>query len=35
MKIKWTEESLNQLTNIEAYMAKDSPARAVRFVVGR
>ena len=24
MKIKWTEESLDQLTNIEAYIAKDA-----------
>lgn len=32
MKIRWTEESLNQLTNIETYIAKDSPARAVHFV---
>jgi len=32
MKIKWTEESLDQLANIEAYIAKDSPARAVHFV---
>jgi len=32
MKIKWTEECLDQLTNIEAYIAKDSPMRAVHFV---
>ena len=32
MKIRWTEESLDQSTNIEAYIAKDSPARAVHFV---
>jgi len=32
VKIKWTEESLDQLLNIEAYIAKDSPARAVHFV---
>jgi len=32
MKIKWTEESLDQLADIEVYIAKDSPARAVHFV---
>lgn len=32
MKIKWTEESLDQLTDIEAYIAKDSPVRAAHFV---
>jgi addiction module RelE/StbE family toxin len=32
MKIRWTQEALEQLTAIEDYIAKDSPERAARFV---
>ena len=32
MKIIWSKESLNQLTEIERYIAKDSPERAERFI---
>jgi plasmid stabilization system protein ParE len=32
MKILWTRESLNQLIEIEEFIAKDSAERAVQFV---
>ena len=32
MKIVWTLEALNQLTEIEDYISKDSPKRAALFV---
>ncbi len=32
MKILWTRESLNRLTEIEEFIAKDNAERAVRFV---
>ena len=32
MKIKWTQEALEQLIEIEDFISKDSPERAVRFV---
>ena len=32
MKIRWTHEALNQLIEIEDYISKDSPARAIQFV---
>jgi addiction module RelE/StbE family toxin len=32
MKIIWTQEALEQLTEIEDYISKDSPERATRFV---
>jgi addiction module RelE/StbE family toxin len=32
MKIKWTHEALEQLTEIEDFIAKDSPERAAVFV---
>ena len=32
MKIRWTHESLDQLIEIEDYISKDSPARAIHFV---
>ena len=32
MKIRWTHEALNQLIEIEDYILKDSPARAIQFV---
>ncbi len=32
MKIKWTHESLERLIEIEAFIAIDSPERAVKFV---
>ncbi len=32
MKIRWTHEALDQLIEIEDYISKDSPARAIQFV---
>ena len=32
MKIRWTHEALERLIEIEEYISKDSPARAVQFV---
>ncbi len=32
MKIHWTRESLRQLTEIEAFIAKDNAERAAKFV---
>ncbi len=32
MKIFWTQESLDQLFDIEEYISRDSPERAARFV---
>lgn len=32
MRIVWTREAAEQLGEIEAYIARDSPERAVRFV---
>ena len=32
MKLKWTDEALAQLIEIEEFIAKDSPARAAIFV---
>jgi toxin ParE1/3/4 len=32
MKIKWTHEALEKLIEIEDFISKDSPERAVRFV---
>lgn len=32
MKIIWTKESLNRLIEIEEYISKDSPERAVKFI---
>ena len=32
MKIKWTNEALEQLMEIEEYISKDSPERAAVFV---
>jgi addiction module RelE/StbE family toxin len=32
MKIIWTKEALEKLTEIEDYISKDSPVRAARFV---
>jgi toxin ParE1/3/4 len=32
MKIRWTHEALERLIEIEDYIAKDSPGRAVKFV---
>ena len=32
MKIKWTQEALDRLIEIEEYISKDSPSRAVQFV---
>jgi toxin ParE1/3/4 len=32
MKIRWTHEALNQLIEIEDYISKDSPVRAIQFV---
>jgi len=31
MKIKWTQEALDRLIEIEEYISKDSPSRAVQF----
>lgn len=32
MKIHWTDESLNRLTEIEAFIAKDNAERAAKYV---
>ena len=32
MKIIWTQESLDRLTEIEDYISKDSPDRAFKFI---
>ena len=32
MKIKWSHEALERLIEIEDYISKDSPARAIQFV---
>jgi toxin ParE1/3/4 len=32
MKIRWSHEALERLIEIEAYISKDSPARAIQFV---
>ncbi|TFG90230.1 MAG: type II toxin-antitoxin system RelE/ParE family toxin [Syntrophobacterales bacterium] len=32
MKIIWTQEALERLTEIEDYISKDNPERAARFV---
>ena len=32
MKLVWTQEALNKLIEIEEYISKDSPARAIKFV---
>jgi toxin ParE1/3/4 len=32
MKIKWTHEAVEQVIEIEDYISKDSPARAIQFV---
>ena len=32
MKIKWSHEALERLIEIEEYISKDSPARAIQFV---
>ncbi|MBN2107065.1 MAG: type II toxin-antitoxin system RelE/ParE family toxin [Deltaproteobacteria bacterium] len=32
MKIKWSHEALERLIEIEEYISKDSPARAIEFV---
>ena len=32
MQIRWTREALERLTEIEDYITKDSPDRAIRFV---
>jgi toxin ParE1/3/4 len=32
MKIKWTHEALERLTEIEAFISTDSPERAIKFV---
>ena len=32
MKIRWTHEALERLIEIEDYISKDSPGRAVQFV---
>ncbi len=32
MKIRWTHEALERLIEIEEYISKDSPGRAVQFV---
>ena len=32
MKIKWTHEALDRLIEIEEYISKDSPSRAVQFM---
>lgn len=31
MVIRWTRESLERLAEIEAYISKDSPERAIKF----
>jgi plasmid stabilization system protein ParE len=32
MKVRWTDEAFERLIEIEAFIAKDSPARAALFV---
>ena len=32
MKIRWTHEALERLIEIEDYISKDSPGRAIQFV---
>ena len=32
MKIKWTHEALDRLIEIEEYISKDCPSRAVQFM---
>jgi len=32
MKIRWSHEALERLIEIEEYIAKDNPARAIQFV---
>ena len=32
MQIIWTQEALNRLTDIENYISKDSPNRAITFI---
>ena len=32
MQIKWSHEALEHLIEIEDYISKDSPARAIQFV---
>jgi toxin ParE1/3/4 len=32
MKVIWTNESLNRLIEIEDYISKDSPNRAIKFI---
>ncbi len=32
MKIKWSHEALERLIEIEDYISKDSPARAIQFI---
>ncbi len=32
MELKWTQEALDQLIEIEVYIARDSPERAAKFV---
>ena len=32
MKVIWSKESLQQLIEIEQYISRDNPARAVRFI---
>lgn len=32
MKIRWTQEALEQLIEIEDYIAKDSPECAIQFI---
>jgi toxin ParE1/3/4 len=32
MKIRWAHEALDQLIEIEDYISKDSPVRAIQFV---
>jgi toxin ParE1/3/4 len=32
MKIKWSHEALERLIEIEEYISKDSPGRAIKFI---
>jgi toxin ParE1/3/4 len=32
MKIRWTQEALDRLLNIEAFISIDSPERAIKFI---
>jgi len=32
MKVVWTNESLNHLIDIEEYISKDSPQRAINYI---